>query len=173
MKKNLILTGMMGAGKSTIGKKLANKLLLSFVDVDKVIEKYEGSTIDIIFKNKGENYFRTIENKITLKELKKSKSVISLGGGAFQNSTIRKYVKKTCVSFWLDVDLDILVKRLERSKKRPLLLKKDLFETINKIYLERKKTYSEADYKIKCKNLKPEIIINKILKLYENSRNKV
>ena len=92
---------MMGVGKSTIGKKLANKLLLSFVDVDKVIEKYEGSTIDIIFKNKGENYFRTIENKITLKELKKSKSVISLGGGAFQNSTIRKYVKKTCVSFGL------------------------------------------------------------------------
>ena len=164
---------MMGAGKSTIGKKLANKLLLSFVDVDKVIEKYEGSTIDIIFKNKGENYFRTIENKITLKELKKSNSVISLGGGAFQNSTIRKYVKKTCVSFWLDVDLDILVKRLERSKKRPLLLKKDLFETINKIYLERKKFYNESHFRIKCTSMDLEKIVNKIVKLYQDAENKI
>ena len=171
MKKNLILTGMMGAGKSTIGKKLANKLSLTFVDVDKVIEEYEGSTIDIIFKKRGENYFRTIENKITLKELKKSKSVISLGGGAFQNSDIRKYVKKTCVSFWLDVNLDILVKRLERSKKRPLLLKKDLFETINKIYLERKKTYNEASFRVRCNFLKPEEIVDKIILFYEKSRN--
>ena len=160
---------MMGVGKSTIGKNLAYKLSYSFIDIDKAIEEYEGSSIDIIFKNKGENYFRTIEKKITLKKLKENKSVISLGGGSFLNTNIRRQVKKTCVSFWLDVNLDILVKRLQRSKKRPLLIKKNLVETINRIYLERKKTYSDADYKIRCDNLKPEIIINKIVELYENT----
>ena len=88
MKKNLVLTGMMGVGKSTVGKNLANKLSYSFIDVDKIIEEYEGSSIDIIFKNKGENYFRTIEYKITTNELNKKDSVISLGGGAFLDKVL-------------------------------------------------------------------------------------
>ena len=94
MGKNLTLTGMMGVGKSTIGKNLAKKLNYNFVDVDKIIEKKEGLSINLIFKNKSESYFRKIENDITLSELKKKKSVISLGGGAFLNNIIRKNVKK-------------------------------------------------------------------------------
>ena len=71
LKKNLVLTGMMGVGKSTIGKNLANKLSYTFLDIDRIIEEKEGSTINIIFKNKGENYFRMLENKTTITELKK------------------------------------------------------------------------------------------------------
>ena len=93
MGKNLTLTGMMGVGKSTIGKILAKKLNYNFIDVDKIIEAKEGSSINLIFKNKSENYFRKIENEITLSELKKINSVISLGGGAFLNNTIRKMQK--------------------------------------------------------------------------------
>ena len=77
------------------------------------------------------------------------------------------------MSFWLDVSHDILVKRLKKNKKRPLLLKKNLNETIKKIYLERKKTYNEANFKIRCESLKPELIVNKILDLKKNSRDKV
>jgi len=170
LRKNLVLTGMMGVGKSTVGKSLADKLSYKFKDIDKIIEIKEGCTIDIIFKNKGENYFRSLEKKITLDELNKEKTVISLGGGSFLNNSIRRIVKDTSISFWLDVNTDILISRLKKNKKRPLLYKKNLIETVKKIYLERKKTYSEADFKIRCESLKPELIVKKILDLYENSR---
>ena len=173
LRKNLVLTGMMGVGKSTIGKSLANKLSFKFKDIDKIIEIKEGCTIDIIFKNKGENYFRYLEKKITLNELRKENMVISLGGGAFLNNSIRRTIKDSSISFWLDVNINILINRLKKNKKRPLLFKKNLIETVKKIYLERKKTYSEADFKIKCESLKPELIVNKILDLYENSRDKI
>ena len=171
MKKNLVLTGMMGVGKSTIGKNLARKLSFSFIDIDKLIEDHEGCEIYKIFKNKSENYFRNLESKITLQELNKKNLVISLGGGAFLNYSIRKAVKNKAISFWLDVNSSILIKRLKNTKKRPLLVGKNLSETINKIYLERKRTYSEANFKIKCDRLKPDIITNKIIKLYKNAEN--
>ena len=173
LNKNLILTGMMGVGKSTIGLKLAKKLEFTFIDIDKIIETREGCSINQVFKSKGEIYFRKMETNTTLQELKKINSVISLGGGAFLNSSIRKYVKKFSKCFWLDININELIKRLERNKKRPLLHKKNINETVKQIYIERKKTYSEADYKIKCDTLKPEEIVNKILKLYEKSGNKI
>ena len=163
----------MGVGKSTIGKSLAEKLSFNFKDIDKLIERKEGCSINQIFKNKSENYFRRLENIISIQELKKKDNVISLGGGAFLNNSIRRTVKKSCVSFWLDVEINELVKRLRRSKKRPLLYNKNLRETINKIYLERKNTYNEADFRIKCNFLKPELIVEKIFKLYEKSRNNI
>ena len=128
MEKNLILTGMMGVGKTTIGKRLAKELSYAFIDMDKIIEKQEGESISSIFRNKGEDYFRKIEKKLTIIELKKNSSVISLGGGAFLNSTIRQYSKKKSISFWLDVPIEILIKRLKKAKtdlflkkKRPIL----------------------------------------------------
>lgn len=168
--KNLTLTGMMGVGKSTIGKILAKKLNYNFVDVDKLIEAKEGSSINLIFKNKSESYFRKIESDITLSNLKMKKSVISLGGGAFVNNIIRKSAKKLSISFWLDVSIDELVKRLKKSKKRPLLFEKNITETVKKIYFERKKIYNEADHRIKCNSLTSGEIANKILNLYEKSR---
>ena len=173
MGKNLTLTGMMGVGKSTIGKNLAKKLKYNFIDVDKLIEKKEGLSVNLIFKNKGENYFRKIENDITLSELKKNNSVVSLGGGAFLNNNIRKNSKKFSISFWLDVPIDKLIKRLGKSRQRPLLYKKNISETVKKIYFERKKIYNEADFRIKCSSLKLEQIVEKILYLYEKSGNKI
>jgi shikimate kinase len=169
--KNLILTGMMGVGKSTIGKNLAKKLKYNFVDIDRLIEAKEGISINLIFKNKNESYFRKVESEITLQELKKDNSVISLGGGAFLDKLIRAKVKKTSISFWLDISVNELIKRLKKTKKRPLLYKKNINNTVKELYLERKKIYNEADYKIKCNFLGSNEIVNKIIGLYENSGN--
>ena len=171
MGKNLTLTGMMGVGKSTIGKNLAKKLKYNFIDVDRIIEAKEGRSINSIFKNKSESYFRKIENDITLSELKKNNSVISLGGGAFLNKSIRRSAKKFSISFWLDVPIYELTKRLKKSRRRPLLFRKNIDETVKKIYFDRKKFYDDADYRVKCDSLKLEEIVNKILGIYEKSSN--
>ena len=162
---------MMGVGKSTVGKNLAKKLNYKFVDVDKLIEAQEGLSINLIFKNKSESYFRKIENDITLSELKKENTVISLGGGAFLNNSIRRNTKKFSVSFWLDVPIYELIKRLKKSSQRPLLFNKNISETVKKIYFDRKKIYNEADFKIKCRSLKSDQIVSRILNLYEKSGN--
>ena len=173
MGKNLTLTGMMGVGKSTIGKILAKKLEYNFIDIDKLIEDKEGLSINLIFKNKGESHFRKIENEMTLSELKKENSVISLGGGAFLNNVIRKNTKKFSISFWLDVPIDELIKRLRKSRQRPLLIKQKLSEVVKKIYFERKKIYNTADFRIKCKSFKSEEIAQKIFNLYEKSGSQI
>ena len=171
MEKNLTLTGMMGVGKTTIGKRLAKKLNFSFVDIDKIIEKQEGESISSIFRNKGESYFRKLETQLTIKELKNNNSVISLGGGAFLNHSIRQISKKHSISFWLDVPVETLIKRLKKSKNRPILGKEKTDGSIKKIYFIRKKFYNKADYRIRCKTLTLKQIIEKILNFYEKSRN--
>ena len=161
----------MGVGKSTVGKKLAKKLKLKFVDIDQIIEKKEKMTIKEIFENKGENYFRKTEKKISLEELKNSNTVIALGGGAFMEKSIRNGAKNLSISFWLDVSLQSLLIRLKNVKKRPLLDKDNLKESIYKIYSERKKIYNKSDFRIKCDFLTSNEIVDKILKLYEKSGN--
>ena len=156
---------MMGVGKSTIGKILAKKLNLDFVDIDKIIESSENNKIKNIFENKGENYFRKIEKKITLQELKKNNLVVALGGGAFIDKTIRREIKNSCLSFWLDLNVSSLIKRVKNSKKRPLLDQDKLGQSINEIYSERKKIYNEANFRIKCGSMNKDEIINKIIKL--------
>ncbi len=173
MKKNLVLTGMMGVGKSTIGKKLAKKLKRKFRDIDQLIEEKENLSIRDIFEKKGESYFRKIEKKITLEELKKTNLIIALGGGAFVNSTIRKEVKNSALSIWLDLNLKSIISRLRNVRKRPLLNKDNLEETLNKIYSERKKFYNESDFRIKCSSLNINKIVNKITRINENERSKV
>ena len=163
---------MMGVGKSTVGKKLAEKLKLKFVDIDKIIEKKEKSTIKEIFKKKGENYFRKTEKQITIDELKKNNSVIALGGGAFLNKLVRKEIKDSAVSFWLDLDPKSLLLRLKNVEKRPLLNKENLEESINRIYSERKKIYNESNFRIKCNSENIGETIRKIIKLYESSENR-
>ena len=164
---------MMGVGKSTVGKKLANKLKLNFIDIDQIIEKKEKKTIKEIFEDKGEDYFRKIEKKISLDELKKSNSVIALGGGAFMDASIRKEARNLSMSFWLDLDLKSLLIRLKNVKKRPLLNQNNLEESLNKIYSERKKNYNKSDFKIKFNLKNADQIVDRIIKLYENPDNKI
>jgi len=168
LKKNLVLTGMMGVGKSTIGKALSKRLLMPFSDIDKIIEKKLGMSIQKIFENKGESFFRKLEESVTLHELSKKNIVISLGGGAFTNSTIRKKILATGKSFWLDLNIILLEKRLTKSRKRPLLEGSNLNESLKKIFKERKSIYAIADYKINCDKLNQILITNKIIKLYAN-----
>ena len=168
MNKSLVLTGMMGVGKSTIGRLIAKRLKIKFIDVDKVIEKKEKKTIKRIFEDNGEKYFRKLEEKTTLKILKNNRSVIALGGGAFINNEIRQKVLSSCVSVWLKVDLDKLIKRYNKNDRRPLLDKKKLNTDVKRIYQSRKKIYSLANFKINCDNIDKIKIVQKILNFYES-----
>ena len=168
MNKNLILTGMMGAGKSTIGSLLAKVLNFKFIDMDSLIEEKEKMTIKKIFASKGEAYFRNIEKKITLNNIQDSKKVIALGGGAFINPIIRNEVLLKTSSFWIDIKPDTLIKRTNKSNKRPLIDNKNLKRDIYRIYEERKDFYGLADYKINCNRLNKIQIVNKIVEIYEN-----
>ena len=168
MKKSLVLTGMMGVGKSTIGRLVAKRLRAKFIDVDKIIEKKEKKSIKRIFEDNGEKYFRRLERKITLKILRNNKAVIALGGGAFMNDEVREKVLETSISFWLKVNLEKLIKRYSKNDRRPLLNKKKLDTDVKKIYQSRKKIYSLANFKISCDNIDKAKIVQKILNSYES-----
>jgi len=165
-KKNLVFLGMMGSGKSSIGLILSKKLNIDFFDVDHEIEKKIGMKISEIFENKGEKYFREIEEFTTLKLLKKSKTVISLGGGAFLNNKIKKEVLYNHTSFWLNWDIKTLVNRIKDSKKRPIALKASGNE-LTQLIKKRSTIYSKAMYKIECENLTKNEIVKNIIKIYE------
>ena len=120
LNKNIVLIGMMGSGKSTIGYLLSKSINLDFIDVDKIIEKETGVKIYNIFEKKGELYFRNLEEKITLRLLKSKRKIISLGGGGFINKNIRKEVLNNNLSFWLNWKNSTLIKRVKKSKKRPV-----------------------------------------------------
>ena len=165
---NLVLLGMMGSGKSTIGHLLSKNLNIELNDVDEIIEKEEGCKISEIFEKKGEICFRKIEEKITLKLLGSNKKIISLGGGGFINDNIRNEVLSNHISFWLDWNNSTLINRIKRSKKRPIAF--NLTENqIKKIISERSKIYSMANYKINCEKFSKNEIVKKILDIYEKN----
>jgi len=159
---------MMGVGKTTIGKAISKQLSMQFIDIDSIIEKKLKLTIKKIFENKGEAFFREFEEKITLEEVKKKNSVISLGGGAFMNTKIRNCVISNTKSFWLHLDMNLLEQRLINSKRRPLLVNKNIKLDLDKIYKKRITAYSLAKHKIDCNNLTTNLITKKIITLYEN-----
>ena len=166
MRKNLVLLGMMAVGKTTIAKIVAKKLKLEFIDIDTCIEKENLMKIKEIFEKKGENFFRSEEEKEVLKSLKKNNCVIALGGGAFINNTIRANVLKNAISVWLDVDVNILNKRVKWSQKRPLLKRENNKKILEKLYEERKDFYKLANYKIACNKLSKQNVVKKIIALY-------
>ncbi len=165
-KESLVFLGMMGSGKSSIGLIISKKLDIEFIDIDQEIEKKIGSTIAKIFENKGEKFFREIEEVVTLNILKKNKMVISLGGGAFLNKKIREEILENHVSFWLKWKDETLVNRIKNSQKRPVAFKASNNELINLIK-KRSIVYSKAMYKINCENLTKNEIAKDILKIYE------
>jgi shikimate kinase len=164
--KNLVFLGMMGSGKSSIGNLVSKKLGLPFVDIDNLIVKNTRMSVSEIFETNGENYFRNLEEKITLKCLKKNKIVISLGGGGFINSKIRKEILNNHFSFWLNWDDSILIKRIKGSNKRPLVFK-STDQEIKAIIKDRSRIYSDAQFKINCNKLTKTEIVKKIIKIYE------
>ena len=168
MKKNLVLLGMMGSGKSTIGSLISKKLNVKFYDTDKFIEDEANMKINEIFRVKGEAFFRDLEEKIILKILQTSNSIISLGGGSFINQKIRAEVLRNNLSIWLNWKNSTLINRIKNSKKRPLTLNLKSNEMI-KLIEERSKFYEKAHFKINCDKITKTEIINKILDLYENN----
>ena len=167
--KNIVFLGMMGSGKTSIGTLFSKKLNLDFFDIDNFIEKDQGMKISLIFKKKGEKFFRELEEKITLNILKKRGVVIALGGGAFLNSKIRKEILINHFSFWLNLDSQILIKRIISSKKRPIAFNSTKNELV-KIIKKRANFYAKALYKVDCGNLTKTEIVNKIINIYESSK---
>ncbi len=167
--KNIVFLGMMGSGKTSIGTLFSKKLNLDFFDIDNFIEKDQGMKISLIFKEKGEKFFRELEEKITLNILKKRGVVIALGGGAFLNSKIRKEILINHFSFWLNLDSQILIKRIISSKKRPIAFNSTKNELV-KIIKKRANFYAKALYKVDCGNLTKTEIVNKIINIYESSK---
>ena len=166
-KKNLVLLGMMGVGKTAVGKLLAKKLNFQFFDIDQIIENESKLKIKEIFEQKGEKYFREKEEIISLNYIKKNNCVISLGGGAFINKNIRQKVMEKSKSFWLTTSTLILKSRLKLNNKRPLINNIGI-DNIDNLINERNKFYSLANHKIDCEKLTLNEISNIIIKINEN-----
>ena len=167
MKKNLVLLGMMAVGKTTLGKIVAKKQDLKFIDIDASIEKKNSMTIKEIFKKKGEKFFRMEEENEILKSLEKKNCVIALGGGAFMNKTVRENILKNAISIWLNVDIKTLNQRVKWNQKRPLLKEENNQKKITELYAERKNIYKLANHQIACDKLSKKNIAEKIIALYE------
>ena len=168
-KGNIVFLGMMGSGKTTIGKLVSKRLKLDFIDIDDFIVKKFDMKVTKIFSSKGEKFFRSVEEKITLEILKKENIVASLGGGAFINKKIRNEVLDKHESFWLNLNYKELLKRLKNSKKRPIINNSSTTELISLIK-KRSTIYSKAKYKIDCDGLTKYEIVGKILNISENSK---
>ena len=168
MKKNLVLTGMMGSGKSTVGKSLSEQFKGKFIDIDSIIENKMSMSIASIFEIKGEDFFRKLEVDETIAYLERDGLIMALGGGAFLNNRIREKVKKNSVSFWLHLDIEELHKRTKINKKRPLISAMSK-EDLEKLYNDRKKIYSLADFKVDCNSKDKNKIVREIIEIYENS----
>ncbi len=168
-KENIVFLGMMGSGKTSIGLLISKKLNLQFYDIDQIIEKELEMSISDIFEKKGEKFFRDIEEKTTLKILKKKWIVVSLGGGAFINKKIREEILKNHLSFWLNWNSKTLIQRIKKNIKRPIALKSSTSELIDLIK-KRSVVYSKSKYKINCEKLSKNEIVNEILNFYENEK---
>ena len=169
-KKNICLIGLMGAGKSVIGKLLAQELRLRHYDSDKLIEKKLNKSINQIFSDHGESYFRNIEEDIVLSLLDKKNCVISLGGGSILSNLTRKALFINSFSVYLKVDIEILYERLKKSKKRPLINNKNIKEKLIHLTQERNKYYRKANLTVNnLKNTEEalNIIKEQLQKYYE------
>lgn len=161
--RSLVLVGLMGAGKSSVGRRLAQAIGFDFVDADTEIEKAAGATIPEIFAEHGEAAFRDGERKVIARLLEQPRIVLATGGGAYMNAETRQRIREKGVSIWLKADLDVLVKRCARRNHRPLLQNGDVRGTLERLMHERYPVYAEADYTVISSDGPHENVVAQIL----------
>lgn len=159
----LVLVGLMGAGKTTIGRRLAQTLDLDFVDADAEIEKAAGETIPEIFANHGEVAFRAGEKRVIARLLTKGSHVLATGGGAYMNAETRDTITQKALSIWLHADLDVLMDRVGRRGNRPLLNEKNPRAVMEKLISERYPVYAQADLTVDSVEGTHEHVVEKLL----------
>jgi shikimate kinase len=161
--RSIVLVGMMGAGKSSIGRRLASDLNLAFVDADTEIESAAGMSIPEIFEAHGEPYFRSGEARVIARLLESGPKVLASGGGAFINPQTRELIRTRGISVWLKADLDVLLRRIKRRSDRPLLKTDDPERTLQRLIEERYPIYAEADVTIHSRDVSHEAIVADII----------
>ncbi|MBC7985803.1 MAG: shikimate kinase [Sphingomonadaceae bacterium] len=159
----IVLVGLMGTGKSTIGRRLAARLNLPFTDADQEIEAAAGMSVGEIFERFGEPYFRDGERRVIARLIDGAPKVIATGGGAFINEETRALILATGVAIWLDADLDTLAERVARRDTRPLLKGRDPRETLAELAAARNPIYAEAHLHIRSETQPHEATVDKIL----------
>ncbi|MCW5713480.1 MAG: shikimate kinase [Bauldia sp.] len=162
-RRPIVLVGMMGAGKSSIGKRLATRLGLPFCDADIEIEKAANQTIPEIFEQHGEPYFRAGERRVILRLVTEGARVIATGGGAYMDAETRAAIAGAGVAIWLNADLDVLLARVRRRSNRPLLKNGDPEETLRRLLAERNPVYAEAPIHVKSREVSHETVIDEVL----------
>jgi shikimate kinase len=162
-KRLIVLVGMMGAGKSTIGRRLAARLNLPFVDADIEIEAAAGMTIPEIFELHGEPHFRDGEARVIARLLEGGPAVLATGGGSFMREDTRRRVAEKAVSIWLKADPDIILRRVRRRADRPLLQTADPAATVSRLLSEREPVYQHADVTIASRDVPHDKIVDECL----------
>jgi shikimate kinase len=162
-RRSIVLVGMMGAGKSSVGRKLAGKLALAFVDADNEIEAAAGMSIPDIFETRGEAEFRAGEARVIARLLETGPQVLATGGGAFMNPDTRAAIRAKGISVWLRADFDVLMKRIKRRGDRPMLKTDDPGATLRKLIDDRYPVYAEADLTVDSRDVLHEVIVDEIL----------
>ncbi len=161
--RSIVLVGLMGAGKSTVGRRLAERLDIPFVDADLEIERAAGKTIPEIFADHGEPYFRDGERRVISRLLDQGPQVLATGGGAFMNPETRKLIAGRGLSVWLRAELPLLMKRVRRRSNRPLLDTVDPEAVMRQLIDERYPVYAEAAITIDSRDLSHNVIVNDLL----------
>lgn len=160
--RSIVLIGLMGAGKTAVGRRLASRLGLPFLDADGEIEQAAGQSIKEIFAEHGEAYFREGERKVITRLLESGPQVLATGGGAYMNPETRDAIKALGLSIWLKASLRILLKRVQRRDHRPLLANADPETVMRKLMAERDPVYAKADITVKSRDLPLDVIVGAV-----------
>ena len=162
-KRNLVLVGLMGAGKSAIGKLVASELGIPFIDSDHEIERVSRMTVPELFEKYGEPEFRKLENRVIKRLLRTGPRVLSTGGGAFMNADTRASIKAAGVSLWLDAALETLWERVIKRDNRPLLKTENPKQTLENLMIARYPTYALADLVVKSRDVKKDMVAAEVI----------
>jgi shikimate kinase len=162
-RRSIVLVGMMGAGKSSIGRRVALRLGIAFVDADAEIEKAAGMSVSDIFAIRGEAEFRAGEARVIARLLEGGPQVLATGGGAFANAETRAVIAAKGISIWLKADFDVLMKRIRRRHDRPLLKTDDPGATLRRLMEERDPTYALADITVQSRDVLHDKIVDEIV----------